>query len=51
MEDAAALIGQLHAAGIVMGEVLETLERDGVAAFERSFDGLSRSVDTKRKAS
>lgn len=51
VEDAAALIGQLHAAGIVMGEVLETLERDGVAAFERSFDGLSRSVDTKRKAS
>ncbi len=49
--DAAVLVGQLHAAGIVMSDVLESLERDGVAAFERSFDGLVRTVDNKRKAS
>jgi transaldolase len=49
--EAAALVGQLQAEGISMSEVLESLERDGVAAFERSFDGLLRNVDNKRKAS
>ena len=49
--EAAALIGQLHTAGIEVSDVLASLERDGVAAFERSFDGLSRNVDNKRKAS
>jgi transaldolase len=49
--EAAALIGHLQAEGISMSEVLGALERDGVASFERSFDGLSRNVDNKRKAS
>ncbi|MBK7258548.1 MAG: transaldolase [Ignavibacteriae bacterium] len=49
--DAAALIGLLQAEGISMSEVLDALERDGVASFERSFDGLLRNVENKRKAS
>jgi len=48
---AARLVGQLREAGIDMARVLDTLEREGVAAFERSFDGLSRNIETKRKAS
>jgi transaldolase len=43
-----ALFDQLREAGIDIAEVLVTLERDGVAAFERSFDGLSRNLDSKR---
>jgi transaldolase len=49
--EGAALIGQLQAEGIFIDDILEALERDGVASFERSFDGLSRNVDKKRKAS
>jgi hypothetical protein len=48
---ARALFDQLREAGIDMAQVLVTLERDGVAAFERSFDGLSRNLDSKRARS
>jgi transaldolase len=45
---ARGLFDQLREAGIGMADVLVTLERDGVAAFERSFDGLSKNLDSKR---
>jgi transaldolase len=44
------LNNQLRDAGIDMARVLETLEKDGVAAFERSFDGLSKNIESKRTA-
>jgi transaldolase len=42
---------QLREVGIDMAEVLTTLENDGVAAFEKSFDGLSKNIESKRAAS
>ena len=38
----------LKALGIDMREVTKKLEEDGVAAFEKSFDGLSRFLEAKR---
>jgi transaldolase len=40
----------LKAAGIDMRKVTKKLEEDGVAAFEKSFDGLSRFLEEKRAA-
>lgn len=48
---AARLNSQLREVGIDMARVLDTLEKDGVAAFERSFDGLSKNLESKRNAS
>jgi len=50
IEGARQTLAALRAAGIDMGRVLDTLERDGVAAFAKSFDGLTRNLDTKRTA-
>lgn len=41
-------LAALKEAGIDMVSVLDTLERDGVAAFEKSFDGLFRHLNAKR---
>jgi len=46
---ARATLQDLAAAGIDITHVTDKLEADGVAAFEKSFDGLSRSLDAKRK--
>lgn len=51
LSEASALVDQLREAGIDMAQVLVTLERDGVAAFERSFDGLSSNLNSKRTRS
>ncbi len=48
LEGARSTLAALEKAGIEMERVLETLERDGVAAFEKSFDGLTRNLNVKR---
>jgi len=47
LEEARRTLDALGAAGIAMHSVLDTLEREGVAAFEKSFDGLLKNLDTK----
>lgn len=44
------LFRALAGAGIAVEEILATLERDGVAAFERSFEGLSAHLAAKRES-
>jgi transaldolase len=48
MDAATKLLQDLHALGIDMPWVLQKLEDDGVASFEKSFDGLSVNVAKKR---
>ena len=38
----------LFTAGVVMPSVMEKLEADGVAAFEKSFDGLYKNLEEKK---
>lgn len=45
---ARAVLRDLVAAGIDFGAVMNTLEEEGVAAFERSFEGLERNLESKR---
>jgi transaldolase len=45
---AGSTLAALKESGIDMVRVLDTLERDGVAAFEKSFDGLFKHLSTKR---
>ncbi len=49
LADAKEVLARLGNAGIEMHQVLQKLEDDGVAAFEKSFDGLYRNLDDKRK--
>ncbi|HSQ76596.1 MAG TPA: transaldolase [Bacteroidota bacterium] len=48
LDGAQEALAALERAGIDLTRVLDTLERDGVAAFEKSFDGLLKNLDTKR---
>jgi transaldolase len=48
MDAAHADLRGLNAAGINMDEVTKKLEDDGVASFEKSFDGLYNNLDEKR---
>ncbi len=50
MEEAAALIQSLPAAGIKLGAVTDKLETDGVKAFADSFDNLLASLEQKAAA-
>jgi transaldolase len=50
LEGSAAVLKKLSGAGIDLPRVMQKLEDDGVAAFERSFDDLSRSLEKKRLA-
>ena len=45
---ACVVLRDLVAAGIDLDSVMKKLEEDGVAAFERSFDGLERNVAAKQ---
>jgi transaldolase len=47
LESAALVLSSLEDQGIHMSEVLERLEADGVAAFEKSFDGLQKNLAEK----
>ena len=48
LDGARQTLAALEREGIDMARVLDTLERDGVAAFEKSFDGLLKNLETKR---
>ncbi|HEY6191027.1 MAG TPA: transaldolase [Bacteroidota bacterium] len=48
LDDAAASLRGLSAAGIDLGWVMQRLEDEGVAAFEKSFDDLSRTLLEKQ---
>jgi transaldolase len=47
-EGSLALLREVTAVGVDMGLVMKKLEDDGVAAFEKSFDGLYRNLEQKR---
>jgi transaldolase len=49
LDGAKAVLGNLANAGIDMRWATQKLEEDGVAAFQKSFDGLSKSLEAKRK--
>ncbi len=48
IDGARAILRDLGAAGIDIRQVTDKLEADGVAAFEKSFDGLYRNLEAKR---
>ena len=48
LEGARAVLRDLVAAGIDFDAVMNALEQEGVAAFERSFEGLERNLQAKR---
>ena len=50
VEDARSLLGELDAAGIDYGDVVETLEREGVEKFSDSFASLLEGVRDRSKA-
>jgi transaldolase len=50
VDEAAATLEQIEAAGVSMQQVTDELIDEGVAAFARSFDELIETIDTKRKA-
>jgi len=49
LDTARAVLSGLAAAGIDMQWVTTKLEEDGVAAFEKSFDGLYKNLEKKRR--
>jgi transaldolase len=49
LDGARQLLSDVAAAGVDMKRVLQKLEDDGVAAFEKSFDGLYRNLVEKRQ--
>jgi transaldolase len=50
VDEARALLQELHAAGIDYEDVTETLEREGVQKFSDSFASLLEGIDAKRAA-
>jgi transaldolase / glucose-6-phosphate isomerase len=50
LQEAHLVLEALANVGIRMDEVLNRLEADGVAAFEKSFDGLHKSLEGKMRA-
>jgi transaldolase len=50
VEDARRLLAEVETVGIDIPAVMAKLEHDGVAAFERSFDGLNQNVVSKMKS-
>jgi transaldolase len=48
LDGARATLSGLRNAGIDLTQVTDKLEQDGVAAFKKSFDDLSRSLEQKR---
>jgi transaldolase len=50
MAHARGVLAEITAAGIDLDSVMTKLEEDGVAAFERSFDGLYQNLRSRRDA-
>jgi transaldolase len=49
LEKARAVLVDLGSVGVDMDRVMEKLENDGVAQFEKSFDGLYANLEQKKK--
>ena len=49
LDGARKILSDLATAGVDMQWVLQKLENDGVAAFEKSFDGLYKNLVEKRE--
>jgi transaldolase len=50
LDGARTLLASLEAAGIDIEGVMQKLEEDGVAAFAKSFDGLYKNLEAKRRS-
>lgn len=50
IDEERALIARLEAAGILLGDVTDTLLRDGLTSFARSFDSLIAGLESKRRS-
>ena len=50
VDEAAAVIDRLGEVGVDLDDITDRLQRDGVAAFAASFDGLLSAVERKRRA-
>jgi transaldolase len=50
LEEAGSVISQLSEVGIGLKEVTEKLQKEGLAAFVRSFETLEQSIEAKRDA-
>jgi transaldolase len=48
-EEARAIVGDIEALGIDFADVAEVLEREGIAAFAQSWDGLIACVEEQLK--
>ncbi len=51
LEGAHEVLRSLASAGVDINAVTDTLEKDGVASFEKSFDGLTKFLDQKKSRS
>ena len=50
LDEERALIARLERAGVSLGDVTDTLLRDGLASFTRSFDSLMAGLEAKRRS-
>lgn len=49
LDEAAEILEQLEAAGVDYDGITETLQRDGVIAFAKAFEGLMKSIHEKQE--
>jgi len=50
VDEERALIARLEASGILLRDITDTLLRDGLASFAKSFDSLIAGLETKRRS-
>ncbi len=50
LDDARTVFDRLHAAGVVYGDVVATLEREGIEKFVASVDELLEGIETRRRS-
>jgi transaldolase len=50
LDEARSVLEAVRAVGVDLDEVAATLESEGVASFEKSFDDLLATLETKRTA-
>ncbi|HXT47243.1 MAG TPA: transaldolase [Gemmatimonadaceae bacterium] len=50
VDEERALIARLEASGIMLRDITDTLLRDGLASFAKSFDSLIAGLETKRRS-
>jgi transaldolase len=50
VDEERALIARLEASGVLLHDITDTLLRDGLASFAKSFDSLIAGLETKRRS-